>query len=143
MLLLVEPAAAAGQGARSSAVGAVAADNGRGALALAVLGMGRAQRQRVVVALAELGRRLDVRAHPLADDLEDEPPDACLRRLSPTLLPALTAAQALLTPAWPGAGGGDLVVRTVAICPAAARCVDPWARGETKRRGGRASQLGR
>ena len=110
-------------------------DGGRGAVTLAALAMAPEERQSFDAALIDLGERLELRANPLADDLADGAPDAQLRRLLPSALPKLTAAEALLASAWRGSAGG-FVVRAVEKCPAAAACVDPRARGgdaETRR----------
>ncbi|HXU72651.1 MAG TPA: hypothetical protein VN947_25190 [Polyangia bacterium] len=99
----------------------------RSAPSLAAVSMAPDERRRLRLALVELATRLEVRAHPLADDLEDGPVDAELRAALKSALPKLTAARALLAGAWHGSAGGD-GVHVVDGCAAGRACIDPWAR---------------
>ncbi|HLK38179.1 MAG TPA: hypothetical protein VKU41_15560 [Polyangiaceae bacterium] len=99
------------------------------ATTLLLAGMTRPQLVALAAGLEDLADRLAVRRNPFVEDLADEPLDRVVRGWSRDHLPALTAARALVQPAW--VTGDRTLSATIAD-----RCDGPDSTGREPSRGG-------
>lgn len=104
------------------------------AIDLALRSLSPSRQREVLASFQALADDLEARANPLVPSLDEEPPGAALRALSPSLLPTLTAARYLA----PGAWQVERVSLSLAkACPQHAEACIPLSHARTSLHGAR------